>query len=91
MSDGNMAIVCMNSRCKRFRVICYGKTWHHCRACEGPMKRARPADRLQPLPPDEDAAQPLTEEDFDGACDICGEWNLIGSGHHVGEPCPEAT
>lgn len=58
MSNGNMAIVCMSSGCERFRVICYGKPWHHrCRACEGPMKRARPADTAMPpgrpvLPPD---------------------------------------
>ena len=30
----------------------------------------------------------LSEDD--DHCETCGEWDLVGSGHEVGEPCPDA-
>jgi len=36
-----------------------------------------------------DAPELVITEEGATWCDYCGEWDLVGSHHEVGEPCPE--
>jgi hypothetical protein len=76
-------VVCMNSRCDRFRVVfsMRGRS-HPCLTCGEPLKTARPADyptphdNQQPVPYTERAGSAIAVGASEG--DTCGTSSALG-------------